>query len=116
MANRALAAASLLAVVICMSSAASAQEVPAFEDDELKALASPELQTSDGEQGFRRYLRETDRAYRKRHPRRRHLRGTQRHDDVPELIVAQAEVTEPVCTDPELCPEDTTETVVVTGS
>lgn len=120
MANRVLAAASLLAVATCLGAPARAQdEIPAFDDRELETLTSPELQTFEGEQDFHRYLRETDRIYRKRHPSRRYWRGSQEDAAVPEIVVAQAEVAEPECTDPELCPEaadDGGDEVVVTGS
>jgi hypothetical protein len=121
MANRVLVAASLFACTACLGSPARAQgEVPAFEDRELEALASPELQTFEGEQEFRRYLRDVDRIYRKRHPNRRYWRGSQEDAVVPDIVVAQAEVAEPVCTDPEWCPDEGTDegadAVVVTGS
>ena len=106
----------------CLAVAAPAQtEVPAFEDRDLKALASPELRTFESEQEFRRYLRDADRINRRRHPpRRRHWDGSLEGSGIPELVVAQADVTAPECTDPKICPEaidsDGADTVVVTGS
>jgi hypothetical protein len=110
----------LLATAALIAGTARGQEnLPAFEDRELEALASPELMTFASEQEFTRYLRDARRIYRKRHPRRRgrdwSLNGT-----APEIVVAQAEIA-PIDCDLEVmeCPdqEDTGEaTVVVTGS
>jgi len=120
MSIRVLAAASLFAVACFASSAWAQDEVPAFEDRELEALASPELQAFAGEQEFRRYLREANRIYRKRHPSRRYWRGSHGDAPTPEFLVAQAEVADPECTDPELCPQDAesdaTAAISVTGS
>ena len=95
-------------------------QVPAFEDRDLKALASPELRTFESEQEFRRYLRDANRIMRKRHPRGRYWRSSRDDSGIPELVVAQADVADPECTDPKLCPEeiesDGADTVVVTGS
>lgn len=107
--------------VACLTAAVSAQDdVPAFEDRDLAALASPVLSRFESEQEFQRYLRDTARISRKRHPRRHYWRGSQDDAGLPELVVAQADVTPTECTDPELCPEasesDGANALVVTGS
>jgi hypothetical protein len=116
---RALYGAGLAAVALGFAAPASAQEsVPAFEDRDLERLASPELTTFASEQAFVRYLREVDRVQRKRRTSRRGWRGSQAEPGLPEIVVAQADVAEPECIDPELCPsEELPEIgVVVTGS
>lgn len=115
---RALYGAGLAAVALGFAAPASAQEsVPAFEDRDLERLASPELTTFASEQEFARYLREVDRIQRKRRTSRRGWRGSQAEPGLPEIVVAQADVAEPECIDPELCPsEELLESVVVTGS
>src|SRR5690606_6451722 len=115
---RALYGAGLAAVALAFAAPASAQgSVPAFEDRDLERLASPELTTFASEQAFVRYLREVDRIQRKRRTSRRGWRGSQAEPGLPEIVVAQADVAEPECIDPEFCPsEELPEIGVVTGS
>ena len=106
----------LAALATLAASAAAAQdEVPAFEDRRLEALTSPELQTYESEQEFARYVRETNRIYRKRHPRRsRYRSGAERDVGIPEIVIAQADIDCDKSPDDEACLEE--QTIVVTGS
>src|SRR5690606_24333403 len=102
---RAFCGAGLAATALGFATPASAQEsVPAFEDRDLERLASPELTTFASEQEFARYLREVDRIQRKRRTSRRGWRGSQAEPGLPEIVVAQADVAEPECIEPQLRP------------
>jgi hypothetical protein len=109
----------LLAAAASIAGTAQGQEnVPAFEDRDLEALASPELTTFASEQEFTRYLREAKRIYRKRHPRRRD-RDWSLDGARSEIVVAQADIA-PIECDPETeaCLEagDSEANIIVTGS
>lgn len=109
----------LLVAAVSMGGTAQGQEnVPAFEDRELEALASPELTTFASEQEFTRYLREAKRIYRKRRLRRRG-RDWSLDGAGNEIVVAQADIA-PIECDPETeaCPQmdDGDANIVVTGA
>src|SRR5687767_15095553 len=77
--------------------AASAAAQPSYEDRRIRALAWPELQRFESEGAFKDYLRDLRRL-------RRELNERRAETEVPEIVVAQADVE---CPDPEVdCLED----------
>lgn len=89
--------------------AKKAAQGPAFEDRSLDAITEKELVRYSGEGEFRRYLKTLDRL--------KDRRDQADAGAASEIVVAaftQQDV--PVCEDPEVCPDDSTDSVVVTGS
>ncbi|OYX09901.1 MAG: hypothetical protein B7Z08_03470 [Sphingomonadales bacterium 32-68-7] len=108
-------------MAMCFAGPAMAQaERPSFQDRDLIALASPELQTFASEQDFRRYLREVSRLYQRRHPRSGRYRFSQQDSSQGpiEIVVAQSaiQIDCNATPDSDACVPEGRGSIVVTGS
>ncbi|HEV7343423.1 MAG TPA: beta-propeller domain-containing protein [Sphingopyxis sp.] len=91
--------------------ATKAAPVPAFENRAFDAVTETELVRYTGEGDFRRYLKELERV------RDRVKRADAATREDGQIVVAAFTQDEPpVCEDPDLCPDDSADQVVVTGS